>query len=91
MADVADEVGLPADPGFRSTFLAYLEWGTRIAVINSQPAAEVVEHAPVPLWGWGQTPPFEPQPWDDPDAAEKGRQRYAEELARKAEHAEPRR
>jgi len=79
MVETADEVGLPTDPGFRSTFLAYLEWGTRIAVINSQPDAAVIEHAPVPLWGWGQTPPFDPQPWDDPGAAEAGRRRYAEE------------
>jgi truncated hemoglobin YjbI len=53
MAATADEVGLPADPGLRSTLLAYLEWGTRIAVANSHPGAEVVEHAPVPHWGWG--------------------------------------
>jgi CDGSH-type Zn-finger protein/truncated hemoglobin YjbI/ferredoxin len=79
LVETADEVGLPADPGFRSTFLAYLEWGTRIAVANSAPGAAVVEHAPVPLWGWGQTPPFEPQPWDAPDAAAAGRERYAEE------------
>src|SRR3981189_800620 len=31
----ADEMDLPADPEFRSAFMAYLEWGTRIAVINS--------------------------------------------------------
>jgi CDGSH-type Zn-finger protein/truncated hemoglobin YjbI len=78
MSATADEIGLPADPGLRSTFLAYLEWGTRLAVANSQPGAEVVEHAPVPHWGWGNTPPFDPQPWDDPEAAERGRRRYAE-------------
>lgn len=81
MVETADEVGLPGDPGFRSTLVAYLEWGTRIAVINSQPGAAVIEHAPIPLWGWGQTPPFVPQPWDDPDAAERGRRRYAERKA----------
>ena len=84
MADTADEVGLPADPGFRSTFVAYLEWGTRLAVLNSEPGAAVIEHAPVPKWGWGQTPPFEPQPWDDPAAAERGRRRYAAERAAQA-------
>ncbi len=31
----ADELKLPNDPEFRSAFLAYLEWGTRIAIINS--------------------------------------------------------
>jgi CDGSH-type Zn-finger protein len=83
MAETADEVGLPADPGFRSTFVAYLEWGTRIAVANSAPGAAVIEHAPVPLWGWGQTPPFDSQPWDAPDAAARGRVRYAQEQAEK--------
>jgi len=47
---------LPADPGFRSTFVAYLEWGTRLAVLNSEPGAAVIEHAPVPKWGWGADP-----------------------------------
>jgi CDGSH-type Zn-finger protein/truncated hemoglobin YjbI len=76
MIDAADYVGLPSDAGFRSTFVAYLEWGTRLAVTNSQPDAPVVEHAPVPQWDWGQTPPFTPQPWDAPDAAEHGRRRH---------------
>ena len=26
---------------------------------NSQPGAELVEHAPVPRWGWGEAPPFQ--------------------------------
>jgi truncated hemoglobin YjbI/uncharacterized Fe-S cluster protein YjdI/CDGSH-type Zn-finger protein len=89
MADTADLVGLADDPGFRSTFIAYLEWGTRLAVANSQPGAAVIEHAPIPLWGWGQTPPFEPQPWDAPDAAEKGRARYAAEQQAKHETITP--
>ena len=49
----ADAVGLPDDPEFRSALVAYLEWGTRLAVINSQPGAEVVADAPMPKWGWG--------------------------------------
>lgn len=77
----ADEVGLPTDPDFRSTFLAYLEWGTRLALVNSQPDARVMEHAPVPLWGWGQTQPYVRQAWDDPEAAERGRRRYAADAA----------
>ena len=32
----ADEALLAADPEFRAAFVAYLEWGTRIAVENSQ-------------------------------------------------------
>ena len=54
----ADDAGLPDDPEFRSAFVAYVEWGTRIALHNSQPGAEVVAHAPVPRWGWGEAPPF---------------------------------
>jgi CDGSH-type Zn-finger protein/ferredoxin len=89
LTNTADDAGLPTDPNFRSTFLAYIEWGTRVAVANSQPGADLIEHAPVPRWGWGQTPPFEPQQWDDPTAAERGRQRYAEEQAAKQLATEP--
>jgi hemoglobin len=60
MSLAADDAGLPDDPEFRSALVAYLEWGTRIAMHNSQPGAEVVEHAPVPRWGWGEAPPFTP-------------------------------
>jgi hemoglobin len=56
----ADDAGLPDDPEFRSAFVAYVEWGTRIAMHNSQPGAEVPPQAPVPHWGWGEAPPFEP-------------------------------
>ena len=59
MSQAADDAGLPDDPEFRSALMAYLEWGTRLALQNSQPGAEVVEHAPVPRWGWGEAPPFE--------------------------------
>jgi len=50
----ADELQLPEDPEFRSALVGYLEWGSRLAVINSQPGAAVVEHAPMPKWGWGE-------------------------------------
>jgi len=60
MSVAADDAELPADPEFRSAFVAYLEWGTRLAMDNSQPDAEVFEHAPVPRWGWGEAPPFQP-------------------------------
>jgi len=51
---VADEVGVPSDPEFRSAFVSYLEWGTRLAVINSQPGADTSGTAPMPSWGWGE-------------------------------------
>ena len=56
----ADDAELPADPEFRSALMAYAEWGTRLAFHNSQPGAELFEHAPVPRWGWGAAAPFEP-------------------------------
>jgi hemoglobin len=60
MSLAADDAGLPTDPEFRSALIAYLEWGTRLAMHNSQSGAEVVEQAPVPRWGWGEAPPFQP-------------------------------
>ena len=54
LIDAADEIGAPADPEFRSAFIAYIEWGTRIAVITSQSEPHEVEQEPMPLWGWGE-------------------------------------
>jgi len=54
LLECADEVSLPDDPEFRSAFVAYLEWGTRLAVLNSQPGASAIEDAPMPSWGWGE-------------------------------------
>ena len=60
MSLAADDAALPADPEFRAALVSYLEWGTRLAVENSQPGAEVITHAPVPRWGWGVAPPYQP-------------------------------
>jgi hemoglobin len=60
MSIAADDAGMPSDPEFRSALVAYLEWGTRLALGNSQEDADVVEHAPVPRWGWGEVPPYQP-------------------------------
>lgn|SRR5436190_8838052 len=60
IAQAADDAGLPDDPEFRSAFLAYVEWGTRLALANSQPDAEPPPRAPVPRWGWGEAPPYKP-------------------------------
>jgi hemoglobin len=54
----ADEAGLPSDPEFRSAFVAYIEWGTRIALANSQVGSTPPPEAPVPRWGWGEAPPY---------------------------------
>ncbi len=60
MSLAADDAGLPEDPEFRAALVGYLEWGTRLAMHNSQPGADVVEEAPVPRWGWGVAPPYRP-------------------------------
>jgi hemoglobin len=60
MSLAADDADLPPDPEFRAALVGYLEWGTRLAQENSQSGADVVEHAPVPRWGWGVAPPYRP-------------------------------
>jgi hemoglobin len=51
----ADEVGLPSDPEFRSTFVGHIEWGTRVAVINSNLTENpVTPDDGIPEWGWGE-------------------------------------
>ena len=60
MSLAADDAELPDDPEFRAALVGYVEWGTRLAMQNSQPDAEVVEQAPVPRWGWGVAPPYQP-------------------------------
>jgi hemoglobin len=60
MSLAADDARLPDDPEFRSALLAYVEWGSRLALHNSEPGADVVERAPVPRWGWGEAPPYQP-------------------------------
>jgi hemoglobin len=58
MSVAADDAERPADPEFRSAIIGYLEWGTRLAMQNSQPGAAPVREAPVPHWGWGEAPPY---------------------------------
>ena len=58
MCDAADEVDLPSDPEFRSAFLAYLEWGTRMALMYAKPGMKAPEHEPMPYWGWGEKLPY---------------------------------
>lgn len=60
MSLAADDAELPDDPEFRAAFMSYVEWGTRLALFNSQADATVIEHAPVPRWGWGVAPPYTP-------------------------------
>lgn len=60
LSRAADDVSLPDDPEFRAALMGYAEWGSRLAVHNSQPGADVAPHAPVPRWGWGVAPPYSP-------------------------------
>ncbi|HEY5057147.1 MAG TPA: group II truncated hemoglobin [Acidobacteriaceae bacterium] len=54
LLETADEMDLPSDPEFCSALVAYLEWGSRLAVINSALAPDTpVEEASMPAWGWG--------------------------------------
>jgi len=60
MSRAADDAELPDDPEFRAALVGYLEWGTRLAMHNSQAGADLMAHAPVPRWGWGIAPPYQP-------------------------------
>ncbi|MGG9964657.1 group II truncated hemoglobin [Ferruginibacter sp. SUN106] len=56
LLQTADEVGLKSDPEFRSAFVGYIEWGTRLAIINSQLSENPMHTSePMPVWGWGET------------------------------------
>jgi len=60
--ECADDLGVPRDPEFRSAMIAYFEWGSRLAVVNSEPGATVNEDQPMPCWGWGETKgPYTPE------------------------------
>jgi len=64
LARSADDVGLPADAEFRAAFTAYLEWGSRIALENSQRGVHPPPHMPVPRWWWV----CDANPWSRPHA-----------------------
>jgi len=54
LIESADEINLPDDPEFRSAFVAYIEWGTRIAVLNSNITDLIMNpNEAMPKWGWG--------------------------------------
>jgi len=61
LLESADAVGLPDDPEFRSALVGYIEWGSRIAVINSRTGEAAESSAPMPRWGWGEVRgPYQP-------------------------------
>lgn len=61
LLESADEIALPDDPEFRSAFVSYLEWGSRLAVMNSQDGFSPKLDQPMPSWGWGEAKgPYRP-------------------------------
>jgi len=52
MIQSSQEAGLPNDAEFRSAFSSYLEWGSRLAVENSQTTSRPPRHMPMPAWDW---------------------------------------
>jgi truncated hemoglobin YjbI len=52
LLESAREAGVPNDPEFRSTFQSYIEWGSRLAVENSQTESRPPAHMPMPHWEW---------------------------------------
>ena len=67
LLECADEIGVPADPEFRSAFVAYLEWGTRLAVLNSQPGCRPRRPIPRCRPGAGERSRAPMSPDGDPD------------------------
>jgi len=55
LLQTADDLKLPDDPEFRSALVGYLEWGSRIAKVNSHTEVNPVGASdPMPKWGWGE-------------------------------------
>ncbi|MGW6280624.1 CDGSH iron-sulfur domain-containing protein [Kribbella sp. NPDC055071] len=48
----AKESGMPNDAEFRSAFGSYIEWGSRLAVENSQTESKPPMNMPMPHWDW---------------------------------------
>ncbi len=46
------EAGLPNDADFKAAFIAYVEWGSRLAVENSQTNSHPPPNMPMPRWWW---------------------------------------
>jgi truncated hemoglobin YjbI/uncharacterized Fe-S cluster protein YjdI len=48
----AQDAGMPNDAEFRSAFGSYIEWGSRLAVENSQLDSRPPSQMPMPHWTW---------------------------------------
>ena len=62
----ADEIGMPDDPKFRSALVGYLEWGSRMVVMNSQLSENQIDKdRHMPEWDWGEPgEAYQPKPKD---------------------------
>jgi hypothetical protein len=69
----ARDAGLPNDAEFRSAFGSYIDWGSRLAVENSQTNARPLEHMPMPHWDWSTAA----GPAGQPDLRRRHRRRVA--------------
>jgi truncated hemoglobin YjbI/CDGSH-type Zn-finger protein len=56
LARSATDAGLPNDAEFRAAFTSYLEWGSRLAVENSQTSSRPPQNMPMPHWDWTTGP-----------------------------------
>ena len=54
LLDTYEDLGLPSDPEVMTAFVGYLEWGSRLAVLNSQPGVPDPKPSPMPKWRWGE-------------------------------------
>jgi len=67
LLDTYEDMDAPHDPEFASALISYLEWGSRLAVINSQAGVNVPDDTPMPKWGWGEVHgPYIPKPAKTP-------------------------
>jgi len=94
MLQSAGDAGLPSDAEFRAAFVAYIEWGSRIAMENSGAGAAPPPNMPVPKWWWvcNATPGSRPsaKAGDDPFAVESGlTMPGADEAVRFDDHIRP--
>lgn len=57
IATAAEE--LPDNDKLQARIASYIEWGSHVALHNSQPGAHPPEDADIPDWGWGKAGPPE--------------------------------
>jgi hemoglobin len=56
-AAALDAAGIPTDAVLRERLLGYVDWGSHVALRNSQPGYEADVTATVPSWDWGDEQP----------------------------------